>query len=215
MKKGFGLAGSVILLLTTAAAWAYPEPAVVQDVKQWTLTVEYSQPEQLMLRMGSGNTVQRFWYIILTVTNHSDFEEVSFYPACELMTDTFKLIPADRTVPKTVFEVVRQRNQGRYPFLESLDFIDHRIFKGEDNARDFAIIWPDFDPRAKEISLFIEGLSNETAVLPLPETQESEAEKTEPVVLQKTLHLKYAIGGDEKLRQTAVLKEISSDWVMR
>jgi hypothetical protein len=213
MKKGFGLAGTAILLVATVAAWAYPEPAVVQDIKQWTLTVEYSQPEQLMLRMG--NTVQRYWYIILTVTNLSDFDEVSFYPDCELITDTFKLIPADRSVPKVVFEVVQQRNKGRYPFLESLDFIDHRIFKGDDNARDFAIIWPDFDPRAKEISLFIEGLSNETAALPLPESQQPQAEKTEPVVLQKTLQLKYAIGGDEKLRETAVLKEISSDWVMR
>lgn len=207
MKKGLGFVCTLILL-TAAPLWAYPEPAVVQNAKQWTLTVEYSQPEQLMLRMD--NQTLRFWYIVLTVTNNSDFDEVSFYPACELMTDTFRIIPADKGVPKVVFETIRLQTQGRYPFLESLDFVDHRVFKGPDNTRDFAIIWPDFDPAAKEISLFIGGLSNETAIL-----STASSEQTEPTVLQKTLRLKYAIGGDEKLRQNAVLQEIASDWVMR
>jgi hypothetical protein len=211
MKKGFGLAGTAILLVATVAAWAYPEPAVVQDIKQWTLTVEYSQPEQLMLRMG--NTVQRYWYIILTVTNLSDFDEVSFYPDCELITDTFKLIPADRSVPKVVFEVVQQRNKGRYPFLASLDFIDHRIFKGDDNARDFAIIWPILTSGQRNQPVY-RRLSNETPPCRFPKAS-SPRRKKRTVVLQKTLQLKYAIGGDEKLRETAVLKEISSDWVMR
>lgn len=209
MKQASGLA---LVLFVSALAGAYPEPAVVQNVKQWTLSVEYSQPEQLMLRMD--NKVQRFWYIILTVINNSDFDEVSFYPACELMTDTFQIIPADRSVPKTVFDIVRERNQGRYPFLESLDFIDHRIFKGPDNARDFAIIWPDFDSAAREISLFIGGLSNETAVLSSSSAAEPE-DRNKETVLQKTLRLKYAIGGDAQLRQSAVLQEIASDWIMR
>jgi hypothetical protein len=201
---------ALVLLLSGFAA-AYPEPAVVQNVKQWTLSVEYPQPEQLMLRMD--NRVQRFWYIILTVTNMSDFDEVAFYPVCELMTDTFEIIPADRSVPRAVFDIVRERNQGRYPFLESLDFIDHRVFKGPDNARDFAIIWPDFDPAAREISLFIGGLSNETAVLSSSATPTED--QNEQTVLQKTLWLKYAVGGDQKLRQSAVLQEIASDWIMR
>jgi hypothetical protein len=212
MKKGFVSAALLFLVVLSVSAWAYPKPAVVQGLRQWTLNVEYSQPEQLMLPAADGKTSQRFWYIILTVTNNSDFEEVSFYPACELMTDTFQIVPADRQVPKAVFETIKTRTQGRYPFLESLDFVDHRVFRGEDNSRDFAIIWPDFDPRAKEISLFIAGLSNETAVVKKPAGENPEPE---PVILQKTLQLKYAIGGDPQLRQSAVLSEIESTWVMR
>lgn len=212
MRKGLGLVCLLAVAVMTASVWAYPEPAVVQDVKQWTLTIEYSQPEQLMLRTAD-NQIQRYWYIILTVTNNSDFEEVSFYPACELMTDTFQIVPADRGVPKTVFEVIVKQTQGRYPFLESLDFVDHRVFRGADNARDFAIIWPDFDPKAKEISLFIGGLSNETAVL--GQSQDPNSTQSGQVILQKTLQLKYAIGGDPQLRQSAVLQEIDSTWVMR
>jgi hypothetical protein len=212
MKKGFVAIASLFLVVLAVSAYAYPQPAVVQGVRQWTLNVEYSQPEQLMLRSTDGKTSQRFWYIILTVTNNSDFDEVAFYPACELMTDTFKIIPADRHVPRTVFETIKKLTQGRYPFLESLDFVDHRVFRGEDNSRDIAIIWPDFDPQAREISLFIGGLSNETAVVEKPAKQEPD---TEPVILQKTLQLRYAIGGDPQLRQNAVLREIDSTWVMR
>jgi len=212
MKKGFGLIASLFLVVLSVDAWAYPQPAVVQGLRQWTLSVEYSQPEQLMLASEDGKTAQRFWYIILTVTNNSEFDEVTFYPSCELMTDTFQIIPADRRVPRAVFETIKRRTQGRYPFLESLDFVDHRVFKGEDNARDFAIIWPDFDPQAKEISLFIEGLSNETAVVEQPAKESADSE---PVILQKTLQLKYAIGGDPHLRQSAVLREIDTTWVMR
>lgn len=212
MKKGFRLIASLFLVVLSVDAWAYPQPAVVQGLRQWTLSVEYSQPEQLMLASEDGKTAQRFWYIILTVTNNSEFDEVTFYPSCELMTDTFQIIPADRRVPRAVFETIKRRTQGRYPFLESLDFVDHRVFKGEDNARDFAIIWPDFDPQAKEISLFIEGLSNETAVVEQPAKENADSE---PVILQKTLQLKYAIGGDPQLRQSAVLREIDTTWVMR
>lgn len=203
---------SLFLVVLSVSAWAYPQPAVVQGIRQWTLNVEYSQPEQLMIRSQDGKTAQRFWYVILTVTNNSEFDEVTFYPKCELMTDTFQIIPADRHVPKAVFETIKMRTQGRYPFLESLDFVDHRVFRGEDNSRDFAIIWPDFDPKAKEVSLFVAGLSNETAVVEQPAKENPDAK---PVILQKTLQLKYAIGGDPQLRQSAVLSEIGSTWVMR
>ncbi|MCE5186464.1 MAG: hypothetical protein LLF76_10095 [Planctomycetaceae bacterium] len=212
MKKELGLAVCGILVLS-AAVLAYPKPAGVQGERQWTLNVEYSQPEQLVVSIPGENKIGRFWYIVLTVTNNTESEDVSFYPSCELMTDTFQIIPADKGVPGEIFQIVKQRTQGRYPFLESLDFLEHRIFKGPDNTRDFAIIWPDFDPNAKEISLFIGGLSNETAIL--KQAADPNAPAAEPVILQKTLRLRYAIGGDPKLRDAAVLKEIKADWIMR
>jgi hypothetical protein len=109
---------------------------------------------------------------------------------------------------------VARKHQGSYPFLESLDFVDHRVFRGEDNTRDFAIIWPDFDPRARQVKLFIAGLSNETAIVSHP-TLKDEQGNPQKIFLQKTLQLTYSIGGDEKLRDSAVMKEIESRWVMR
>ena len=164
--------------------------------------------------MGEANQTQRFWYVILTVTNEGPFEEVSFYPFCELATDTFQIIPAGKNVSQSVFETIKLKHQGSFPFLESLDFAQRRIFQGQDNTRDFAIIWPDFDPKAKEISLFIAGLSNETAVIEHPSLKDEQGNPLK-IFLRKTLQLKYAVGGDEKLRSQTVMKEIEKSWVMR
>ena len=98
--------------------------------------------------------------------------------------------------------------------MESLDFKDHRVARGEDNTRDIAIIWPDFDTKAKQVDLFVGGLSNETAVVEDPKLKDEEG-NPKKVFLQKTLQLKYAVAGDEKLRSAAVMKEIEQNWVMR
>lgn len=203
-----------IMGLFSGAAGAYPTPAVVQGTDQWTLHVTYTQPRQIMFRVGDTDQIQRYWYVILTVTNDGPFDEVPFYPYCELVTDTFQVIPAGKDVPVAVFDAIKLENQGSFPFLESLDFTDRRIARGPDNTRDFAIIWPDFDPKAKQVSLFIAGLSNETAAIELPEAKDAQG-NPKKIFLRKTLQLKYSIAGDEKLRAQAVMKEIGQDWVMR
>ena len=141
----------LVLLAAAGISMAYPSPAVEQKINEWTLKTTYTQPEQIMLQTTPGKEPQRFWYIILTITNETSLEDVPFFPVCQLLTDTFEVIPADKKVPSVVFEVIKRKHQGSYPFLESLDFKDHRVFRGKDNTRDFAIIWPDFDPKAKEI----------------------------------------------------------------
>ena len=208
----FSLAAAI--LVVSAASFGYPEPKVVQKVGQWTLDVDYSVPEQISLRLPNQKRPQRFWYVILSVTNATSLESIEFYPLCRLITDTFQVIPADKRVPIAVFNAVKRKHQGSYPFLESLDFKDHRVSRGEDNTRDFAVIWPDFDPKARQISLFVGGLSNETAVVEDPELKDAVG-NPKKIFLQKTLQLKYAVAGDEKLRDTVIIKEIEQNWVMR
>ena len=208
----FSLAAAI--LVVSAASFGYPEPKVVQKVGQWTLDVDYSVPEQISLRLPNQKKPQRFWYVILSVTNATSLESIEFYPLCRLITDTFQVIPADKRVPIAVFNAVKRKHQGSYPFLESLDFKDHRVSRGEDNTRDFAVIWPDFDPKARQISLFVGGLSNETAVVEDPELKDAVG-NPKKIFLQKTLQLKYAVAGDEKLRDTVIIKEIEQNWVMR
>lgn len=214
MKTGFVFSITAVLLAVSASAPAYPEPAVVQKINEWTLKVEYAQPEQIMLRIPGQASPQRFWYLILTVTNQGPQEEVDFYPVCELVTDTFKITPAGRNIRQAVFEAIKLKHQARYPFLESLDFKDHRVARGEDNTRDFVIIWPDIDPRAREVSLYLGGLSNETAVIEHPVLTDENGNPAR-IFLQKTLQLKYALPGDEAFRANAALKEIEQSWVMR
>ncbi len=202
------------LLVVSSVAVGYPEPKVVQKVGQWTLDVKYSVPEQITLQLPNQKKPQRFWYIILSATNETSLEEAELYPLCRLITDTFQVIDADKRVPISVFNAVKRKHQGSYPFLESLDFKDHRVARGEDNTRDFAIIWPDFDPKARQISLFVGGLSNETAVVKHPKFKDKDG-GPKKIFLQKTLQLKYAVAGDEKLRSTVTMKKPKQSWVMR
>lgn len=214
MRTVFGILIVAILLAAVPVSSGYPAPAVVQKIDQWTLKTVYSQAEQITLKLPGEQTPRRFWYIILSVTNESSQEAIEFYPVCQLVTDTFQVIPADKKVPPGVFELIKQKHHGSYPFLESLDFKDNRIFQGKDNTRDFAIIWPDFDIKAKQIDLFIAGLSNEIAVVEHPTLKEENGEPKK-IFLQKTLDLKYAVAGDEKLRANIKIKEIKNNWVMR
>lgn len=197
-----------------AEGLAAPKPIAVQRAGQWTLDVRYSQPQQITVRIPGQPTPQRFWYIILTLTNTTANEEVSLIPSCQLVTDTFKTIPAGQGVSKEVFDLIKSKHEGQYPFLESMDFADMRLRKGADNARDIAIIWPEFDPKANVVSLFIAGLSNESTVVKDPIKKDASGNPVS-VYLQKTLQLNYLNATDPALREMAGLAFQKQVWVMR
>jgi hypothetical protein len=195
-------------------AGSAPKPISVQRSGQWTLDAQYSQPVQITVRVPGQQMPQRFWYLILTLTNNAAKEEVSLIPSCELVTDTFKTIPAGKNVPKEVFDQIKAKHEGQYPFLESMDFPDLRIRRGADNSRDIAIIWPEFDPKANIISLFVAGLSNEATVINDP-VKKDEAGNPVKIYLQKTLQLNYLNATDPALREQAGLTFQKQSWVMR
>jgi hypothetical protein len=203
----------VLLLLSVAVlSFAYPQPTKAKKAGIWTLKTEVTQPEQIYVNIPrKGN--QRFWYIIVTVTNTTD-EEVGFYPKCELVTDTFEVIIAGKHTPGFVSDKIKVRYEGSYPFLENLEAIDRRVLVGADNTKDIVIAWPDFDDDAKEVRLFLSGLSNETAKVEHPIQKDGDGT---PVIiyLRKTLELDYSIGGDPLLRGQSRLVFKEKDWVMR
>jgi hypothetical protein len=207
------LYGTFLAAMMAGLSMAAPEPAIVQRPGQWTLEIRYEQPQQLVLPWGpSGES--RFWYMILTVTNRTG-QDVEFYPKCDLMTDTFDIVPAGRGVPPMVFEMIRQRHQGQYPFLEWLSQVPNRMLQGEDNARDIAVIWEDFDLRAAGFDVFISGLSNETAVVSHPVAVDPATKRPVPVYLRKTLDLTYAFRGDPAVRSSVEVVYKDHTWVMR
>jgi hypothetical protein len=199
------------LVLDSVAA---PKPISVQRAGQWTLDVRYSQPLQITVRIPGQPEPLRFWYIILTLTNDTPNEEVTLIPSCQLVTDTFKTIPAGKGVHKEVFEQIKIKHEGQYPFLESMDFADMRLGRGADNARDIAIIWPEFDPKANSVSLFIAGLSNESTAINDP-INKDESGNPVKIYLQKTLQLNYLNATDPALREMAGLTFQKQVWVMR
>lgn len=202
----------MLLLMMVGICVAFPKPAVIQKLNEWTVDVTFDQPKQVTVDIA-GLGPQRFWYTIVTLTNKTG-NEVDFYPECDLVTDTYQVVPAGKGIRKVVFDKIKIHQQGRYPFLESLDFTDNKILQGADNTVDIAIIWQDFCPKAKTVSLFISGLSNETVAIdhPVKKNQDGSSAK---VHLRKTLELRYAVAGDEKLRDTANFDYKGKNWVMR
>jgi hypothetical protein len=202
-----------LLITVTCFAMSAPKPAVVQRPRDWTVDVQYEHLQQIMLKAERGGQPVRFWYLILTLTNNTG-DDVDFYPQCELMTDTFEIIPTGRGVPPEVFEHIKTRHRGMYPFLEALDSSGMRILQGRDNTRDIAIIWPDFDMKAKKVSLFVAGLSNETLVVDYP-VDANEGGAPEKVFLRKTLELDYTFSGDAAFRASPKMTFAGMSWIMR
>jgi len=202
-----------VWLAMVCVSWAAPEPAIVQGPRDWTLVVAFEHPQLLSLQPRGVGTPRHFWYTIVTLTNKTN-RDVDFYPNCELMTDTFQIIPAGRAVPPVVFERIKNCHKSKYPFLQSLEKAGNRILQGQDNAKDLAIIWPDFDLRAKGIKIFITGLSNETVAIDHPIAKDITGEPIK-VYLRKTLELDYSISGDPNLRRSANITYNGKRWIMR
>jgi hypothetical protein len=201
-----------VCAILTCSSFAAPQPAIVQGPGEWTIDVTFEHPQLILLQRADGKTA-RFWYIILTLTNNTN-DDVDFYPNCELMTDTFQIIPAGKNVPTEVFKQIKSRLKSRYPLLESLEKVDNRILQGQNNAKDIAIIWPDFDSQAKNIKIFISGLSNETVAIDHP-VKKDESGNPIKVYLRKTLELSYSLRSDPARRTGADISYQGKRWIMR
>jgi hypothetical protein len=211
--KSYIYGALVILAAAVYVSFAAPEPAIVQGHDEWTVDAAFEHLQQITVKMAGDKGTGRFWYTIITLTNRTN-HDVDFYPKCELMTDTFEIIPAGTGVSPTVFEQIKRRHQSKYPLVEHLEGIDNKILQGEDNTKDIAIIWRDFDARAKGVKVFITGLSNETVVIDHPSAKD-ESGRPVKVYLRKTLELSYKLSGDPVFRADAELEYEGKRWVMR
>ena len=211
MKRSFlAILGLLFIVCISQAA---PKPTVVPTSNIWTINTEFTHPQQIIMQDESTKQLKRYWYMIITLTNNAD-QDVDLYPNCELMTDTFQIIPAGKGVATIVFERIKERHRNRYPFLKHLNTADNKLLQGEDNACDLVIIWEDFDKKAQNLKLFITGLSNEMAVVEHPVAKDQEGNPIK-VCLRKTLELNYNIQGDPALSSGVDLKFEGKRWIMR
>ena len=205
-----GLIIGVLVLATFGVCGGAPTPAVVQKPGDWTLDVRFENPLQITL---DGTMPQRYWYIILTITNESG-KDVGFYPDAQLVTDTLQVVPAIKGTSAVLFDKIKTRHQSKYPFLQLMENAGDKILQGQDNTVDIVVCWPDFDPNAKNVGIFITGLSNETVAVDHPTDKDKDGNPVK-VYLRKTLELNYSIAGDPKFRPDQKLKFESKTWVMR
>jgi hypothetical protein len=82
------------------------------------------------------------------------------------------------------------------------------ILQGKENAKEGLVIWPARDTHVNEMSLFIAGISGETARVKNPDNGNE-------VILRKTLQRDYLIPGDAKARGSQPVDLVEETWIMR
>jgi len=202
-----------IWLCTTYLCLAAPQPATVQGPNQWTAHVRFEPLQEMTLSTQLQVEPSRFWYTILSIENGTSLD-IDYYPQADLLTDTLQLVPAGKAVPPEVFPLIKARHTRSFPFLEDLPIIGTKILQGHDHARDFLVIWPDFDLKTHAVSLFFTGLSNETAAIDHPIAREQTGRPAK-VFLKKTLQLDFSLLGASNLRKDEDVQFIDRHWIMR
>ena len=139
-----------------------------------------------------------------------------------MYTDTGQTTVSNRRLPAGVQAGIKKRHNN--PLLKEHTQIFGKLLFGKDNAKDGVAIWPDFDPKAGAIDVFVGGLSGETAVLTVPrpvpvtETDKSGVEITKvsyKIILHKSLRLSFSVKGETGNRTYTKAKLTARKWVLR
>jgi hypothetical protein len=192
-----------------------PTPAVASAA--WMLNFKFQDPQRLaVVEPGQRNPVV-YWYMLYTVEN-STKREVQFYPEFEIVTDTLQVVRSDRGASPAAYQAVVHRAND--PALLPAERIAGRILVGKDRARHGVAIWKDFDPRSKAFTVFVGGLSGETARWKNPAFDGDKPEGPRNMkyfLLRKTLAIPYTLTSSESERSLIPPRRLAEKqaWVMR
>jgi hypothetical protein len=94
------------------------------------------------------------------------------------------------------------------PFLEDQNTVMGDLYQGNGNAKEGLVLWPARNLDVNEVSLFIAGISGETARVSNPITNTEQ-------ILQKTLQRDYLISGNLMARRFQPMELVSEEWIFR
>jgi len=182
-----------------SAEGAYPRPAFAPF--RWELRFEPGD-----LRMYYDRTEGKaYWYFSYLVTNLTGADQM-WAPSMVLFTDAGEILDSGQGVPSQVTEDIRTFLGNA--LLETQDRIIGDIRQGKAHAREGLAVWPVGSLDVNEISLFIGGISGETARIAHPTSGEA-------VIMRKTLKRNYLIRGMAAARTADPAELVSEEWVMR
>ena len=138
------------------------------------------------------------------VTNTTDQERM-FLPCFEMLTQDGKIARSDKSIPLKVFEAIKAREGKR--FLEQGTQVAGEIRLGEDEAKSGVAIWPEPMLEMGSFTIFLSGLSGETATV--------KDATNKDLILRKTLQMNYLIRGDEVYPGEDAVNQNAETWVMR
>jgi hypothetical protein len=123
-----------------------------------------------------------------------------------LFTDAGEILASGRNVPNRVTNDLLELLAN--PFLEPQTAIIGEIHQGAEHAKEGLVVWPARDVLVNEVSLFVAGISGETARVVNPLNGDE-------IILRKTLHLRYLIPGDLLARGSKPVDLVDQRWILR
>ncbi len=193
------LVAAFAALVLAGAVGAFPEPAAVPH--RWELRFT---PGHFRLYTDPIDGAS-YWYFTYTVTNLTGRDQI-WAPSFILYTDTGEILHSGRDVPTRAEESIRDLLG--IPLLETQNEVIGDIFQGRENERDALAVWPARMTNVNEVSMFIGGLSGETAGVAHPVTGEQ-------MILRKTLQREYLIRGNALARGSTPIELIEEHWIFR
>ncbi|MDY7108542.1 MAG: hypothetical protein SYC29_07875 [Planctomycetota bacterium] len=186
-------------LLLGCAVWAFPEPALVPY--RWELDF---QPGELRLYVDPIDETA-WWYFTYKVVNNTGDDQL-WAPSFVLFTDAGEILTSGRDVPTRIEEDITSLI-GNELLLMQNEAIGE-LFQGPEHAREGVVVWPAREIEVNELSLFIAGISGETARIANPLTGEE-------LILRKTLQRDYLIRGKAITRGSEPIEFLQQRWVLR
>lgn len=187
------------LVLAKSTGAGYPKPSPVPQ--SWELDFEPG-PLRLYIDRPSGRA---FWYFTYVVTNGSGNDRV-WAPQFTLFTDAGEILESGEDVPPVIARDLIDLLGN--DLLETQSQVIGDVFEGPEHARDGIVVWPARNLDVNEMSLFIAGISGETARVTHPMTGES-------LVLRKTLQRDYLIPGNAAALSSDPVELVSQRWILR
>lgn len=201
-RSAFVLTGLLAVLVMHSASRAFEEPSITS--RSWQLDFTHGEPRTISVKLADG-TVRWFWYMPYQVINHTG-EDQLFIPEFVIATDAGDILTAGQNVPASAWPVVANKLNNK--LLESPAEIVGKLLQGEDYARESVAIWPVPAHDVDEMSIFVGGISGETATTKNPLTGED-------VLVRRSLMITYAVPGTVVNPQDQAVKLVEEKDVMR
>lgn len=199
LRRACPLLGVFVLLSIVATAGAYPTPSSFPV--RWELEF---QPGELRLYVDELEN-ESYWYFTYTVINRTGRDQI-WAPHFLLYSDAGEARSSGEDVPARITDEIydllgNELIQTQYDILGSL-------LQGREHAKEGLVIWPAERMEVTELSLFISGISGETARVENPLTGEQD-------LLRKTLQRNYLVPGDPIARGSEPAELVEQKWIFR
>lgn len=189
----------MLAVLCVSVAMSYPTPSAYPI--RWELEF---QPGDVRLYVDELEN-EAYWYFTYTVINRTGRDQ-TWAPNFVLFTDAGAIRRSGENVPARITEEIYDMLGNE--LIETQYEILGEILQGREHAKEGLVIWPAGEQSITEMSLFIAGISGETARVTNPLTGEIK-------LLRKTLQRDYSVPGNPRARGSKPAELTEQRWIFR